>query len=578
MKNFICLFIIGYYSISGNAQYINFWEPIDPVFDSLVKEIDSSYILYPDVKKQQHIVSEMYYLLEQKENPVMRSRTLQWDAQNQIINSKMNSVDNLLIKAVSLIDTLQYPYDYARIQGLREKILRIQGDYYNAYKISVALLDYYKEIGDQRSYAMTLIQIGVTLTALTDYDKAMPILRKADSILTKYGMEGIAQKNQLNISNILYSQGEREQAVNNLEKLLQNPNAEIIKDTSFIINVQLSLCAFAPDVEQLKKYAPKNYELAKKFKNESLEVKTGIGYAFLLIEEKKYDKAIELLDEINKHARKTKDINHQLYIYRNKRFAYFYKKAWDSAYHYAERFYNLNDSIVEIGKVIEINKIEARRAVQKFEQEKKESEMQRKFILAILFGVCSLSLALISLIYFQNKKTKIQKQLNEAESERLNETLKNKKLREEKLESEINSKNRELTSNTLLLTEKNHVLQDLSKWLKKMVFEGDLPANKAKEIQTKIKSHISTSNEWEYFKLHFESVHPSFFSKLKDSFPALSENNLRLCAYIRIGMEAKQIAQMLSVQPSTIITSRYRLRKKMNITGDESLEDFLREF
>lgn len=578
MKYAIYLLFICCYPILGHAQYKNFWQPIDPAFDSLVNEIDSSYILSPNIKKQQQIISEMYHLLEQNENPIMRSRALQWDAQNRIIQFKMDSVDNLLNKATSLLDTLQYSYDYARIQSLREKAWKIKGEYYKVYKISISLLDYFKEIGDQRSYAMTLIQIGITLSALSDYDKAFAYFYEANFILTNIGMEKIAQKNQLNINTVLYNQGNSEQAIESLEQLLKDPSPEIANDTSFIISVQLTICAFTPNLKDLKKYAPRNYELSKKFGNKLLEAKAGIGLTYLLIQEKKYDEAIELLDEINIQSRQIKDPIIQLYIYRNKRYAYLYKKVLDSAYYYADQYYDLNDSIGGIGKVIDIHKFEARESVRKFEQERKENELERRLILAILFGVSCFSLGLISIIYFRAKKIKIQKQFKEAENERLSEALENKKLREEKLESEINFKNRELTSNTLLLTEKNKVLQELSQWIRKTVLEGDLPSNKAKEIQTKMKSHIRASDEWEYFKLHFESVHPSFFSKLKERFPELSENNLRLCAYTRIGMETKQIALMLSVQPSTIITSRYRLRKKMNITGDESLEDFLRNF
>ena len=50
------------------------------------------------------------------------------------------------------------------------------------------------------------------------------------------------------------------------------------------------------------------------------------------------------------------------------------------------------------------------------------------------------------------------------------------------------------------------------------------------------------------FKLHFDSVHPGFFVKLKEISAELTENDLRLCAYVRIGIRAKQIAGMLSVK------------------------------
>ena len=77
-------------------------------------------------------------------------------------------------------------------------------------------------------------------------------------------------------------------------------------------------------------------------------------------------------------------------------------------------------------------------------------------------------------------------------------------------------------------------------------------------------------------KLHFDSVHPDFFRKLKKLSAELTENDLRLCAYIRIGLRAKQIAEMLSVSPDSVNSNRYRLRKKFGLQRGDSLDDFIR--
>ena len=79
------------------------------------------------------------------------------------------------------------------------------------------------------------------------------------------------------------------------------------------------------------------------------------------------------------------------------------------------------------------------------------------------------------------------------------------------------------------------------------------------------------------FNLHFDALNPHVFKKLCSIHPNLSENELRLCAYVRTGMETKQIAQMLSVLPETINTGRYRIRKKMQLGQDVTLENYLRD-
>ena len=53
-------------------------------------------------------------------------------------------------------------------------------------------------------------------------------------------------------------------------------------------------------------------------------------------------------------------------------------------------------------------------------------------------------------------------------------------------------------------------------------------------------------------------------------------NELRLCAYFRIGMSIKQIAQILNVSPESIRIHRYRLKKKLMLGEEENIDDFIR--
>lgn len=50
---------------------------------------------------------------------------------------------------------------------------------------------------------------------------------------------------------------------------------------------------------------------------------------------------------------------------------------------------------------------------------------------------------------------------------------------------------------------------------------------------------------------------------------------MRLCAYIKIGFDSKEIADLLNIKPSSVYISRSRLRKKLNIETDEDLHSYL---
>jgi DNA-binding CsgD family transcriptional regulator len=48
-----------------------------------------------------------------------------------------------------------------------------------------------------------------------------------------------------------------------------------------------------------------------------------------------------------------------------------------------------------------------------------------------------------------------------------------------------------------------------------------------------------------------------------------------MCAYLKIGLNSKEIADIFQVLPSSINVSRYRLRKKLNLSQEEDLYEFL---
>lgn len=76
-------------------------------------------------------------------------------------------------------------------------------------------------------------------------------------------------------------------------------------------------------------------------------------------------------------------------------------------------------------------------------------------------------------------------------------------------------------------------------------------------------------------KLH-EKLHPQFMRRLKADFPMLTESQLKHAAFITMGMTSKQIAAALNIEYESVKKSRTRLRQRMGLSVDESLEDRLR--
>jgi uncharacterized ubiquitin-like protein YukD len=97
-----------------------------------------------------------------------------------------------------------------------------------------------------------------------------------------------------------------------------------------------------------------------------------------------------------------------------------------------------------------------------------------------------------------------------------------------------------------------------------------------KALKQIVKDNLMAEQVWDNFVIHFNNVHPDFFEKLKQRAPTLTENNLRLCAYLRISMTPKQIAQVLNISFENVRKSSYRLKKKLLLGEEDNLYDFLR--
>jgi FixJ family two-component response regulator len=90
-----------------------------------------------------------------------------------------------------------------------------------------------------------------------------------------------------------------------------------------------------------------------------------------------------------------------------------------------------------------------------------------------------------------------------------------------------------------------------------------------------IDRQTDVESQWEQFRRHFESIHKSFFVKLRETNSSLTQTDLQLCAYIKLNMGTKEIARLMNISPESVITHRYRLRKKISLKPDETLDEIV---
>ncbi|NPD47749.1 response regulator [Lentimicrobium sp. S6] len=97
-------------------------------------------------------------------------------------------------------------------------------------------------------------------------------------------------------------------------------------------------------------------------------------------------------------------------------------------------------------------------------------------------------------------------------------------------------------------------------------------------LKNHMKSHAQNHENWEAFNLRFTEVHPDFLIKLKKAHPKLTQSELKFSSYLRIHLSSTQIMSALNVSKEAIRKTRYRLRKKIDLQPEDSLEDYISKF
>lgn len=142
-----------------------------------------------------------------------------------------------------------------------------------------------------------------------------------------------------------------------------------------------------------------------------------------------------------------------------------------------------------------------------------------------------------------------------------------------KLKQQLKAKTVELACKAKVDDEKNRMLISLKEKFERVQKEPALAQMTFKEINRILDSFLN--KEVNTFEIQIDELHQEFYKKLKDRYPGLSNNDLRLCAYLKIGLNSREIADILNILPSSAFISRSRLRKKLNIGADEDLYGFL---
>lgn len=496
-----------------------------------------------------------------------------------------------------------------RLIGLTKN--RIGQFYYSINQYNLAMEYFIEALNIAEEYqlkeleSMVVNNIGIIHYVNQDLDKALDNFLKSNLINEELHIIDPSSLN--NIGLVYWQKGNLDKALNLFHQSLElNKKKKNLKEVSSQLN---NIGLVYRDMGKLTtafSWMERSLEKSRAIKDSYGEVNALINISGIYMEQKDITNANYLLKKALQISKENNYKELLLESYKGLALTNIFEKKYETALDFTNKQMALHNSIYTDKKNQAISQL-----VNAYELDKKQEQIdllkKKKKVQLILWGGASILFIFITLfiaisLYAKNKllkqkfcllkqneeintlqieKITLEKQKREQENELLQNNIeaKNKasKHQKEKHNLELEIKNKELSTIALMVNSKNDIINQICNKLK------DLSKNLKAENRDKVslmihevENSIDSDKEWQNFKKHFEMVHKNFFDKLKNLSPALTLNDIKLCAYMRINVSTKEISRILNISPAAVNQRRYRIREKLEIPKEISLFEYMR--
>ena len=251
---------------------------------------------------------------------------------------------------------------------------------------------------------------------------------------------------------------------------------------------------------------------------------------------------------------------------------------------YLLQYEALNDSITTVSREAQLQQLLVAYDTERVRQNNERLRQSVQIRTFTIYGSCLiaailLALAIVLLLKIRNDRIK-NRMIHEQQQRLRQYEIEEHQRLQKSMTQEIDHKNRQLTSYTIDLAANNEFCIKIKGRLddtRQEIAAGN--SKRANEMIGEAVHELMCHNDNRIsndFRVYFDEVHPDFLKILSAWFPNLSKNDLRLCAYLHLGMSTKEIAALTYREVRSIDSSRNRLRKKLGISPEVSLHQFLK--
>ncbi len=466
-------------------------------------------------------------------------------------------------------DSLKYASSLDLLSSIHEE----QGNYFLSLKFATEAAGLFHKYGDKLREADAMVKIGTGYTLNRQYQLAIDYYQSAINLYKIFNDRYWENFAQQKIANAYI-------AMDNIFK------ADSVIDYSLLLSDSLGTVQMLSEGYDIKGdifFKKGNYNMAKEYYQKALDTNkdavdsTFIATAVISIgrchqQMGKMDLALLAYLEVLPISERMDVKENLTTIYQHISQIYEHKGENSLALRYYKKYKNIKDIIYANERTRQFADMQA-----KYDAERKEREiaiqnqtitiLQQKaeiqelvrlrliVSIAVVILLCSLS---IYTFWLYTKKNKLKQEMER-----------------ERLIYELDMKKRELTTRTLLIIQKNELMETLQNKVKSLQNKAQHNGASFTEISNLIRTNRLIDKDWDNFKSVFEQVHPDFFSKLKSLYATISPNELRMSAMMKMNLNTKEMASILNITPDSVKKARYRMRKKFDLVAELSVQDYL---
>lgn len=458
-----------------------------------------------------------------------------------------------------------------------------------AFDKSIANLFYVLKLAQNKypqETAKTYTNLGYYYSLLDDTNSALEYLDSARKIIQSIELsekEDVINELKFNLHNItagFYSMSSTDSTLYHLNMAEKYADNNVLK-MQIIYQNQAALHTYLENYDKAEVLFNKAIVLMD---DEYKKLLVLCNLAELQNLKNNYKKSLKLYDDAYKMSIRISATYIQSHILRMKADIYAKNSDFKKAYSLISQSESIKktNSINEneeksraIKRDFDLFKIEKEKELYEYKNKTIQFQLFKKNIFIILSLICLCASVVISFIIY--RRFKIQNSHKDELSSLLTRKIseKNERLLDSRIETD--KKSRELTTNAATMAKTYEILSDILPQIVLLKHQIKSSKNQSTlyDIEMKLKSLNTTDKWWDNFKFQFEHVHPSFSTNLNKTFPTLTAGEHRICTFIVLNMNTKDIAILINRSTRTIDTIKFRIRKKMNIPSNISTLSFL---